>query len=93
MQSRVVEFVIGKNRRRFSIHAALASVFLKGIFQPPINGQIDEVIFGHYCEFVYSGDYTVPLPAADPCGDNGDQTSNSQALSQGSTRQWDPMNY
>lgn len=93
MQSGVVEFVIGKTRRRFSIHAALASVFPKGIFQPPINGQIDEVVFGRCCEFVYSGDYTVPLPTADPCEDDGNQTSDSQALSRGSARRWDPMNH
>ncbi|RHZ60736.1 uncharacterized protein CDV56_106670 [Aspergillus thermomutatus] len=89
MQSGIVEFVIGKNRRRFSIHAALAGAFPKEIFQPPINGQIDEVVFGRCCEFVYSGDYSVPLPTADSCGDNGD----SQALSRGSARRWDPMNH
>jgi hypothetical protein len=72
MQSRVVEFVISKNQRRFSIHAALASVFLKDIFQPPINGQINEVIFGRCCEFIYSGDYSVLLPTADLCRDDGD---------------------
>ena len=93
MQSGIVEFVIGKNRRRFSIHAALSSDFPKEIFQPPINGQIDEVVFGRCCEFVYSGDYSVPLPTADPCGDDGDQTSDSQELSRGSARRWDPMNH
>ncbi|KAE8384178.1 hypothetical protein BDV23DRAFT_43032 [Aspergillus alliaceus] len=93
MQSGVVEFVMGKNRRRFSIHAALAGVFPKEIFQPPINGQINEVVFGRCCEFVYSGDYSVPLLTAYPCGDDGDQTSDSQVLSRGSARRWDPMNH
>ncbi|KAF5862548.1 hypothetical protein ETB97_011545 [Aspergillus alliaceus] len=93
MQSGVVQFVTGKNRRRFSIHAALAGVFPKEIFQPPINGQINEVVFGRCCEFVYSGDYSVPLLTAYPCGDDGDQTSDSQVLSRGSARRWDPMNH
>ncbi|KAB8228288.1 uncharacterized protein BDW43DRAFT_304009 [Aspergillus alliaceus] len=69
MQSGIVEFVIGENRRRFSIHAALAGSFAKEIFQPSINGQVDEVVFGRCCEFVYSGDYSVPLPTANLCGD------------------------
>jgi hypothetical protein len=93
MQSGIVDFVIGKSRRRFSVHAALAGSFPKEILQPPINGQIDEVVFGRCCEFVYSGNYSVPLPTTDPCGDDGDETSDSQALSCGSARRWDPMNH
>jgi hypothetical protein len=93
MQSGIVEFVIGENRRRFSIHAALAGSFPKKIFQPPINGQVDEIVFSSCCEFVYSGDYSVPLPTADPRGADGDEQSNSQALSRESARRWNPLNH
>ncbi|RHZ45040.1 uncharacterized protein CDV56_100457 [Aspergillus thermomutatus] len=73
--------------------AALAGSFPKEIFQPPINEQVDEVVFGRCCEFVYSGDYSVPLPTANPCGDDGDQPRDSKALSRGSVRRWDPLNH
>jgi hypothetical protein len=93
MQSGIVDFVIGKSRRRFSVHAALAGSFPKEILQPPLNGQVDEIVFGRCCEFVYSGNYSVPLPTTDPCGDDGDEPSDSQALSRGSARRWEPLNH
>ncbi|KAK9578594.1 hypothetical protein V6Z92_009267 [Aspergillus fumigatus] len=93
MQSGIVDFVIGKSRKRFSVHAALASSFPKEILQPPINGQVDEIVFGRCCEFVYSGDYSVPLPTADSRGDGDDEPSDSQELPQESARRWNPLNY
>ncbi|EAL90936.1 uncharacterized protein AFUA_1G16080 [Aspergillus fumigatus Af293] len=93
MQSGIVDFFIGKSRRRFSVHAALAGSFPKEILQPPLNGQVDEIVFGRCCEFVYSGDYSVPLPTADPCGDDGDQTNDRQALSRACARRWNPLNH
>ncbi|KAK9576872.1 hypothetical protein HCH54_001474 [Aspergillus fumigatus] len=93
MQSGIVDFVIGKSRKRFSVHAALASSFPKEILQPPINGQVDEIVFGRCCEFVYSGDYSVPLPTADPCGDGDDEPRDSQELPQESARRWNPLNH
>ncbi|KAB8230313.1 uncharacterized protein BDW43DRAFT_321601 [Aspergillus alliaceus] len=81
MQSGIVEFVIGINQQQFSIHAALAGYFPKEIFQPSINGQVDEIVFGHCCEFIYSGDYSIPLPTADLCRDDNDKPSDSQTLS------------
>lgn len=92
MQSGMVEFVVGKDRRRFSIHAALAGSFPKGVLQPPMNSEVDEVIFGRCCEFVYSGNYSVPLPISNPSGNDGDQPSNSKALPLGSVGRWDPGN-
>ncbi|KAB8227898.1 uncharacterized protein BDW43DRAFT_304288 [Aspergillus alliaceus] len=53
---RIVEFVIGKDRRRFQIHAALAGLFPKEILQPPLNHEIDEII-------VHEG---VEVPNTDP---------------------------
>lgn len=31
----------------------------------PVNDEIDEVDFGRCCEFVYTGDYSVPLPTSE----------------------------
>jgi hypothetical protein len=88
MQSGFIDFVVGKDRKRFSIHAALASSFPKEILQPPINSQVDEVVFGRCCEFVYSGNYTVPLPISNPSGSDSDQPSNRKAPPQ---RRWNPI--
>jgi hypothetical protein len=55
----MVEFVIGKDGKRFSIHAALAKSFPEKLLESPLNSEIDEAVFGHCCEFVYSGDYSV----------------------------------
>lgn len=82
MQSGIFEFIIGKDRRRFSIHVALASSFLKDILQLPMNSEIDEVVFGRCCEFVYSGDYSVPFLISNPSGSAVDQPSNSNTVSQ-----------
>ncbi|KAL4936308.1 hypothetical protein BDV06DRAFT_228024 [Aspergillus oleicola] len=65
MQSKTVEFTIGKNRKRFWIHNALTSHFPKQLFNHPVNDEIDEVDFGRCCEFVYTGDYSVPLPTSE----------------------------
>lgn len=92
MQSEIVEFIIGKDRRRFSIHAALASFFPKEILQPPINNEIDEVVFGYCCEFVYTGDYTVPLPISNPSGSAVDRPSNGNTVSQRFETRWNLMN-
>ncbi|EDP50806.1 hypothetical protein AFUB_071470 [Aspergillus fumigatus A1163] len=93
MQSGIVDFVVGKSRKRFSVHAALASSFPKEILQPPLNGKVDEIVFGRCCEFVYSGDYSVPLPTGDRYGDDDDQPSDSQPLCQESARRWNPLNH
>jgi hypothetical protein len=92
LQSGIVEFVIGKDRRRFQIHAALAGSFPKEILQPSLNHEIDEVVFGRCCDFVYSGSYTVPEPISSPSGSNGDQLSNSKAIPQRSVGRWNPVN-
>jgi hypothetical protein len=96
MQSGIVEFSIGKDRKRFQIHAALAGFFPKEILQPPINHEIDEVVFGRCCEFVYSGNYSVPSPISNPSGSDGgsdgDQPSNSKAVPQRSVGRWNPGN-
>ncbi|KAH2790290.1 hypothetical protein KXW39_002482 [Aspergillus fumigatus] len=90
MQSGTVGFIIGKSRKRFWIHNALTSHFPKKILNSPVNDEIDEIDFGRCCEFVYTGDYSVPLPVADQCGD---EPSDSQALSRESARRWNPLNH
>ncbi|KAL4801660.1 hypothetical protein BDV18DRAFT_148488 [Aspergillus unguis] len=82
LQSGVVEFVIGKDRKRLSIHAALARSFPKKIFEPSLNSEIDIVVFGRCCEFVYSGDYSVPLPISRPL--------KSETPSKNDPPRWDP---
>ncbi|RJE18903.1 hypothetical protein PHISCL_08752 [Aspergillus sclerotialis] len=93
MQSGTVEFVIGKDRKRFSIHKALASSFPKEVLQLPINAEVDEIVFGRCCEFVYSGDYSVPLPVSKPSGSDGGQPSNSKILPKGPLGRWNPANH
>jgi hypothetical protein len=82
LQSGIVEFVIGKDRKRLSIHAALARAFPQKILEPPLNSEIDEVVFGRCCEFVYSGDYSVPLPF--------DRPLKSQMPSKNVLPRWNP---
>jgi hypothetical protein len=82
MQSGIVDFIISKSQRRFSVHAVLASSFPKEILQPPLNRQVDGIVFGRCCEFVYSGDYSVLLLTADWYGDDDDEPSDSQPLCQ-----------
>ncbi|KAL2870126.1 uncharacterized protein BJX67DRAFT_346626 [Aspergillus lucknowensis] len=62
MQSGMVDFIIGKNRKRFWIHSALAGYIPKKILDRPVNDEMDEVDFGRCCEFAYCGNYSVPLP-------------------------------
>ncbi|KAL6234935.1 hypothetical protein BDW75DRAFT_240632 [Aspergillus navahoensis] len=81
LQSGMVEFVIGKDRKRFSIHAALATSFPKKLLESPLS-EIDEVVFGRCCEFLYSGDYSVPLPISSPL--------KSKTPSQNVPARWDP---
>ncbi|KAI9035455.1 uncharacterized protein KD926_003481 [Aspergillus affinis] len=92
MQSSMVKFIIDKDRRRFSIHMALASSFPKDILQLPLNSEIDEVVFGYCCEFVYTGDYTVSLPNSNPSGSAVVQHSNDNTVSQKFGTRWNPMN-
>ncbi|KAF4772229.1 hypothetical protein HAV15_011214 [Penicillium sp. str.  len=61
MESGIVLFVVGKDRKRFLIHK-------DEILRPPIVEDIDEVVFGRCCEFVYTGDYSAPSPIYDGIG-------------------------
>jgi hypothetical protein len=54
---------------------------------------VDEIVFGRCCEFVYSGDYSVPLPTADRYVDDDDEPRDSQPLCQEPARQWNPLNH
>jgi hypothetical protein len=92
LQSGIVEFVIGKDQKRFSIHAALARSFPKKILEPPLNSEIDETVFGRCCEFVYSGDYSIPLPVSDPLESDSGHSTNSKTLSQVVQERWNPVN-
>ncbi|KAJ5848921.1 hypothetical protein N7534_008239 [Penicillium rubens] len=74
MESGIVLFVVGKDRKRFLIHK-------DEILRPPIVEDIDEVVFGRCCEFVYTGDYSAPSPIYDGIG--------IQSLTE-SVRRWDP---
>ncbi|KAJ5467323.1 hypothetical protein N7475_005075 [Penicillium sp. IBT 31633x] len=82
IESGVVLFVVGKERKRFLIHTELASSFPSEILRPPICEEIDEEVFGRCCEFVYTGDYSVPSPIY---GGIGNQSSTE------SVRRWDPV--
>lgn len=87
MQSGTVEFFIGKDRSRFSIHKALASSFPKEVLQLPVNAEVDKIVFGRCCEFVYSGDYSVRWPVSNTSGSDGGRTP-----LQGPLRRWNPAN-
>lgn len=87
MQSGIIEFVIGKEKRRFSVHGELASSFPKEIRDTPLIERIDEVVFGRCCEFLYSGDYSTPPPVFEPYGsEHGDRSKPST----GSVGRWNP---
>ncbi|KAL4863708.1 hypothetical protein BDV12DRAFT_201839 [Aspergillus spectabilis] len=92
LQPGIVEFVIGKDQKRFSIHAALARSFPKKILEAPLNSEIDETVFGCCCEFVYSVDYSIPLPVSDPLESDSGHSTNSTTLSQVVQERWDPVN-
>ncbi|KAL4780136.1 hypothetical protein BJX76DRAFT_60436 [Aspergillus varians] len=91
MQSDIIQFAIGKDQKRFWIHTALSCSFPKGMFQSSILSKTDEVVFGRCCEFLYSGDYSVPLPISNPSGGNGEQSRNNKEPSRESIGRWDPM--
>ncbi|KAJ5678481.1 uncharacterized protein N7477_004114 [Penicillium maclennaniae] len=81
MESGVVLVFVGKDQKRFLIHTELASSFPVQILQPPIAEEFDEVVFGRCCEFVYTGDYSVPPPIYDGI--------RNQSATE-SVRRWDP---
>lgn len=92
MESEIIEFTIGKDRKRFQIHMAVACLFPEEILRSPIHLEMDEVVFGRCCEFVYSGDYSVPLPNSSHSGSPVDQPGNSNMVSQGIEPRWNPTN-
>ena len=89
MQSGIVQIAVGKDRKEFSIHTELTSFFPSEFLQSPIIEEIDEVVFGRCCEFVYSGNYSVPSPVYDP---HGGQRGIADQLSKGSVKRWNPAN-
>ncbi|KAJ5212496.1 uncharacterized protein N7498_004142 [Penicillium cinerascens] len=63
MRPRILQFGIfhvftGKDRKRFLIHRVLECSFPSKALQPSMIEDIDEVVFGCCCEFVYSDDYS-----------------------------------
>lgn len=60
----------------------LNSPFPRKIRQPHIVKELDEVVFGCCCEFVYTGDYSVPSSIYDGIGNE----SPTEPL-----RRWDPV--
>ncbi|KAJ5597332.1 hypothetical protein N7537_007416 [Penicillium hordei] len=90
MESGIVQFVVGKDRKRFSIHAALTSSFQSEILQPPTVGELDEIIFGRCFEFVYSGSYSIPSPVFNPF--SGQLGNGTQSL-KGSVKLYDKPPY
>lgn len=85
----MVQFVVGKDRKRFLIHTELVSSIPSAILWPPIFEEIHEVVFSCCCEFVYSGDYSVPSPVYDP---HGGQYCIGNELSKGSAKRRNPTN-
>lgn len=85
MQSDIVEFVIGKQQKRFSVHALLTNSLPHEIRNAPVIEKVGEVVFGRCCEFLYSGSYSVPRPLFDPLA--GDRLENCW---NGSVGRWDP---
>lgn len=92
MQSLVMQFPIGKDQKPFLIHGALIDSFPPKILRPPIIGSVDESVFACCCEFVYSGDYSVPSPISRPYESDCGQP-NGSTLSDGSLRQCNPVNF
>ncbi|KAJ6087605.1 hypothetical protein N7467_006519 [Penicillium canescens] len=75
LQTGMVQFVVGKDRKRFLIHAELVSSIPSEILRPPIVEDIDEVLFGRCYEFAYSSDYSVPSPIYDDIGNHSSTES------------------
>ncbi|KAB8069056.1 hypothetical protein BDV29DRAFT_195190 [Aspergillus leporis] len=73
-ESKIVKFVVGPTRLSVSLHSGLLSSFPRqwvksGVISP--GGQDENVvlvgdqikdIFAYICQYLYTGDYTVPLP-------------------------------
>lgn len=68
------QFLIGPDRTVFNVHSKLA-VRLSPVFGALINGgmvesrkqvailgDIDEEVFGRFCEYAYTGNFSVPAP-------------------------------
>lgn len=66
----------------YSKSPIISIMMLLTILQPPISEEVDEVVFGRCCEFVYSGDCSVPLPVSNPSESDGGQPSSNKTLSQ-----------
>nr|XP_001393306.2 hypothetical protein ANI_1_2602074 [Aspergillus niger CBS 513.88] len=92
MQSKIKEFTIGKDRKRFQIHMAVACLFPEEILRSPTHLEMDEIVFGRCCEFVYSGDYSVPLPNSSHSGSPVDQPGNSNGIFQEIELRLNPTN-
>lgn len=74
--------VIRKDRKQFSIHAALAISFPKKILEPPLNNEINEIIICRCYKFIYSCDYSVPLPIPSPLVSDSGHSTNIKASSE-----------
>lgn len=90
MQSEIVELVVGKSR--FSVHAALMSSFPSNIVDSIGNEDIDEVVFSRCCEFVYRGDYSLPLATRIITLRSAGQSSDADASTPLPSGRWNPGN-
>ncbi|KAJ6112293.1 hypothetical protein N7523_002115 [Penicillium sp. IBT 18751x] len=92
LQSDIVHFLVGKNRKHFSIHQALEGSFPRKALEPAMIEGVDEEVFGRCCEFVYSGDYSAPSPIPESSGSDSSQPKDMETQCQKEAKRWDPSN-
>ncbi|KAJ5640298.1 uncharacterized protein N7484_008160 [Penicillium longicatenatum] len=90
MQSGLDHIFVGKSRKQFSIHKALRSSFPKRALEPKMIKAVDEEVFGRCCEFVYSGDYSVPPPITKSSKNDDLQGRDIETRTQKVAKRWDP---
>ncbi|KAJ0421143.1 hypothetical protein BJY00DRAFT_301038 [Aspergillus carlsbadensis] len=56
--------------------------FLKKIYKLLLNSKINKIVFSRCCEFLYSGDYSIPLLVSNPLESDSGHSTNTKTLSQ-----------
>jgi hypothetical protein len=95
LKSELCFFHVSEKNRPFAVHTALLPLFPKSISGSPNTTHkkienVDENIFSCCCEFVYTGDYSLPGPISTASEDAENKSSNDDEPSQKAAEQWTP---
>ena len=81
MQPGVIHVLVGKEKKRFSIHKALEGSFPASALVASAIEDDDKAVFARCCEFVYTGDYSVPSPTSNPSGRDAGKSHSEEVFS------------